>query len=252
LYLAHFEAIILFTASLSLLLLFFFYSFLTFLFVHVFCFLLSSIPFLVCLLFYVLFMFCFIQLAPLSLFWLHFTVSKGFLYFLLHYSCRFLNHICLCDYIFSTILLESEGGSARSLDPLRGKIRKYIINHHNTSRRQTTWKHKLQKMPFERLNITGLNNISASHSLKFIFNCEIFTKSPSRLVPNRPQVVIICSLFFHKAHNRVHNLIFMDPCIVDDLVEIPTRCSFVIEFIIPKFIERSTCFERHNAHHQEL
>jgi hypothetical protein len=25
----------------------------------------------------------------------------------------------------------------------------------------------------------------------------------------------------------------MDPCIVDDSVEIPTRCSFVIEFIIP-------------------
>jgi hypothetical protein len=35
----------------------------------------------------------------------------------------------------------------------------------------------------------------------------------------------------------------MDPCIVDDSVEIPTRCSFVIEFIIPKFIEGSTCFE---------
>jgi hypothetical protein len=44
----------------------------------------------------------------------------------------------------------------------------------------------------------------------------------------------------------------MDPCIVDDSVEIPTRCSFVIEFIIPKFIEGSTCFERHTAHHQEL
>jgi hypothetical protein len=29
----------------------------------------------------------------------------------------------------------------------------------------------------------------------------------------------------------------MDPCIVDDSVEIPTRCSFVMEFIIPKFIE---------------
>jgi len=44
----------------------------------------------------------------------------------------------------------------------------------------------------------------------------------------------------------------MDPCIVDDSVEIPTRFSFVIEFIIPKFIEGSTCFERHTAHHQEL
>jgi hypothetical protein len=48
------------------------------------------------------------------------------------------------------------------------------------------------------------------------------------------------------------NLILMDPCIVDDSVEIPTRCSFVIEFIIPKFIEGSACFERHAAHHQEL
>jgi len=47
-------------------------------------------------------------------------------------------------------------------------------------------------------------------------------------------------------------LIFMDPCIVDESVEIPTRCSFVIEFIIPKFIEGSICFERHTAHHQEL
>jgi hypothetical protein len=31
------------------------------------------------------------------------------------------------------------------------------------------------------------------------------------------------------------DLILMDPCIVDYSVEIPTRCSFVIEFIIPKF-----------------
>jgi hypothetical protein len=44
----------------------------------------------------------------------------------------------------------------------------------------------------------------------------------------------------------------MDPYIVDDSVEIQTRCSFLIEFIIPKFIEDSTCFERHTAHHQEL
>jgi hypothetical protein len=34
--------------------------------------------------------------------------------------------------------------------------------------------------------------------------------------------------------------------------EILTRCSFVIEFIIPKFIESSTCFKWHTAHHQEL
>jgi len=35
-------------------------------------------------------------------------------------------------------------------------------------------------------------------------------------------------------------------------VETPTRCSFVIEFIIPTFIEGSTFLERHTAHHQEL
>jgi hypothetical protein len=44
----------------------------------------------------------------------------------------------------------------------------------------------------------------------------------------------------------------MDPCIVDYSVEIPTRCTFVIEFIIPKFIEVSACFERHTAYHQEF
>jgi len=48
------------------------------------------------------------------------------------------------------------------------------------------------------------------------------------------------------------NLIFMDPCIVEDSVEIPTRCSFVIEFIILKFIEGSARFERHTAHHHDL
>jgi len=37
-----------------------------------------------------------------------------------------------------------------------------------------------------------------------------------------------------------------------DSVEIPTRCSLVIEIIIPKFIEGSTYFERHTAHYQEL
>jgi hypothetical protein len=39
---------------------------------------------------------------------------------------------------------------------------------------------------------------------------------------------------------------------LDNSVEIQTRCSFVIEFITPKFIEGWTCLERHTAHHQEL
>jgi hypothetical protein len=33
------------------------------------------------------------------------------------------------------------------------------------------------------------------------------------------------------------DLIFMGPCIVDYSVEIPTRCIFVIEFVIPKFLK---------------
>jgi hypothetical protein len=48
------------------------------------------------------------------------------------------------------------------------------------------------------------------------------------------------------------NLIFMDPCILDNSVEIPTRCSFVVEFIIPKFIEGSTCFELHSSSSEAL
>jgi len=71
----------------------------------------------------------------------------------------------------------------------------------------------------------------------------------------------VCAVY--RIHEGNHNccveiiyiyifLIFMDPCIVDYSIEIPTRCSFVIEFTIPKFIEGSTCFERHTAHHQEL
>ena len=40
--------------------------------------------------------------------------------------------------------------------------------------------------------------------------------------------------FFAKTVSWFIDLILMDPCIVDYLVEITTRCSFVIEFIINK------------------
>jgi hypothetical protein len=53
-------------------------------------------------------------------------------------------------------------------------------------------------------------------------------------------------------HGLHKHLILTDPFIVDYSREISTKCSFVIEFIIPKFIEGSTCFERHTANHQEL
>ena len=53
------------------------------------------------------------------------------------------------------------------------------------------------------------------------------------------------SAFDHGRYHYVLSIIKMGYSI-----EIPTRCSFVIEFIIPKFIEGSAGFERHTAHHQ--
>jgi len=47
--------------------------------------------------------------------------------------------------------------------------------------------------------------------------------------------------------NQMLHLILMDPCIADYSVETPTRCSFVMEFIIRKFFEGSACLERHTA-----
>jgi len=40
--------------------------------------------------------------------------------------------------------------------------------------------------------------------------------------------------------------------VVGWLIRSTNKMQLVIEFIIPKFIEGSTCFERHTAHHQEL
>jgi len=64
--------------------------------------------------------------------------------------------------------------------------------------------------------------------------------------------VLLSIIMNNSMPDKLICLIFMDPCIVDYSIEIPTRCSFVIEFIVPKFIEGSTCFERHTAYHQEL
>ena len=55
-----------------------------------------------------------------------------------------------------------------------------------------------------------------------------------------------------KIRDKIVNLVFMEPCIVNDSVGITTSRSFVIEFIIPKFIAGSIYFERYIAHHQEL
>jgi hypothetical protein len=86
------------------------------------------------------------------------------------------------------------------------------------------------------------------HRLQIIDSPECPCKQS--IIQTVDHVVFQCERL--KYERGMLNLIFMDPCIVDDSVEIPTRCSFVIEFIIPKFIEGSACFERHTAHHQEL
>jgi hypothetical protein len=67
---------------------------------------------------------------------------------------------------------------------------------------------------------------------------------------------------FDTITNKMHNFVMcnftikilkiLHVSILYEVLEIPTRCSFVIEFIVPKLIEGSTCFERHTAHHQDL
>jgi hypothetical protein len=71
------------------------------------------------------------------------------------------------------------------------------------------------------------------------------------LTPSLLIKLYLCS-FLCCDHCTIYTIISMDLCIIHESVEIPTRCSFVVEFIIPKFIEGSTCFERYTAHHQEL
>jgi hypothetical protein len=56
-----------------------------------------------------------------------------------------------------------------------------------------------------------------------------------RTEPTKPTFPL--NMFIIRHIYYFYYLIFMNPCIVDDSVEIPTRFSFVIEFIIPKFIE---------------
>jgi hypothetical protein len=45
---------------------------------------------------------------------------------------------------------------------------------------------------------------------------------------------------------------FMDSCIAVSISRNNKQVNFVTEFVIPKFIEGSTSFERYIAHHQEL
>jgi len=49
--------------------------------------------------------------------------------------------------------------------------------------------------------------------------------------------------------NKLYVHVSMHPII--NLIE-PTRCDRVVEFIISVFLNYSTCFGRHTAHHQEL
>ena len=87
------------------------------------------------------------------------------------------------------------------------------------------------------------------------FNC---IESSSGLLKKRSNVsTVIVHSGIQKAYNMGYSQ-YKSTCITDltihtvQSVEIPTRCSFVIEFIIPKFFKGSTCFERHTTHHQEL
>ena len=57
-------------------------------------------------------------------------------------------------------------------------------------------------------------------------------------------LVLVTQLIFSNEYWSLIRLIL-------NSVEIPTRCSFVIEFIIPKFFKGSTCFDRNTAHNQE-
>jgi len=79
------------------------------------------------------------------------------------------------------------------------------------------------------------------------FQIRILSHCPSQQPPNTSPYLQATIEWFDASHttDRVWN---GKP---NYSVEIPTRCSFVIEFIIPKF-NGSTCFERHTAHHQEL
>jgi len=147
-------------------------------------------------------------------------------------------HVTLCLWgkqlsAFSRIVMSTYSGSSN--------VWNYWSNRSSYARIYESSKHELwQKMyiPQQKLTIWDL-----------VFNKTFCSFMPFLLRNNwRPENDSILTPYT----TRVENLIFMDPCIVDDSVEKPTRCSFIIEFIIPQFIEGSTCFERHIAHHQEL
>jgi hypothetical protein len=68
-------------------------------------------------------------------------------------------------------------------------------------------------------------------------------RAPASIRVERTAVVVKARLYFSTS-SLLYALKYS--------VEVPTRCSFVIEFTFPKFIDGSTCFEQHTAHHQEL
>ena len=58
-----------------------------------------------------------------------------------------------------------------------------------------------------------------------------------------PHAATACFLYIFDIRGSVHRRL---------LSRNTNKMQLVIEFIIPKFTEGSTCFERHTAHHQEL
>ena len=66
--------------------------------------------------------------------------------------------------------------------------------------------------------------------------------------------IALFALITHNVRQTLRNMnfMFMDPCIVIQISQKePKRCNRIVEFIIPKFLNCSTCFGRHTAHHQE-
>jgi hypothetical protein len=91
----------------------------------------------------------------------------------------------------------------------------------------------------ENCTVRCLIIYSLHHNATRKIHRNFFPNWPLSAGPTRQSVFITLSECYYQC-----DLIFMHPCIVDDSTEIPKRCSFVIEFIIPKFTEGSAYFKR--------
>jgi hypothetical protein len=58
---------------------------------------------------------------------------------------------------------------------------------------------------------------------------------PKHVAVNKRCIIVYANCAYVGFKKLKLSLILMDPCIVDYSVEIPTRCSFIIEFTMPSF-----------------